>query len=220
MNLRYPDHAVTMTTEALAALDAEGVYTAELKLDGWRTFIARDQSQNIIGKWGQRSWGRGKDSSLFFLSKRPLTKGGPTAIPVCDDILKAVENLDLPDQSMLDCEWMARRTIDECPEKLFVFDTLWLADKWCGDEQYAVRRKNLEDLVLLKECAHLGMPPFVNTGFVNYFNESKRLIPWAEGLFLKHARSRIKGGVSETKENALWVRIKWRAGASGRDVVA
>lgn len=218
MKLIYSDHAITMTPEALGSLDAEGVYTAELKLDGWRTFVTRDKSQKIVERFGNKEWAKGKDNSLFFLSKRPMKMGGPTCIPVCDEIIQSVEALDLPDQSMMDSEWMARRTVDELPEKLFMFDVLWLDDKWRGDEFYSLRREQVESIV--KPSSVLGMPPFIKKGFEAYFNESKAAIPWAEGLFLKHSHSRIKGSSTETKENALWVRIKWRAGASGRDVVA
>lgn len=217
MKLIYPDYAITMTPEQLGGLDAEGSYVAELKLDGWRTFVTRDKSQKIAERFGGKEWGQGKDKSLFFLSKRPMTKGGPTRIPVCDEIIHSVEALDLPDQSMMDSEWMARRTVDELPEKLFMFDVLWLDDKWRGDEFYYQRREQVESIV--KPSSVLGMPPFTKKGFEAYFNESKAAIPWAEGLFLKHSHSRIKGSPTKTKENALWVRIKWRQGASGRDFI-
>lgn len=132
--------------------------------------------------------------------------------------METVESWDLPDLSMLDSEWMARRTVGECPEKVFVFDTLWLANEWLGEVPYADRTTRLRDTYSAKVNEHVDMPEQSKSGFAAFFAKMQT-IPWTEGMVLKHFASVIKGDLDGCTVNPLMVKIKWRFGSSGRTVV-
>jgi ATP-dependent DNA ligase len=128
-------------------------------------------------------------------------------------VIASIEKLQLPDQIMLDGEWLARRTIDEIPESLFVFDVLWLNGEWQGNVPCWTRHQEL-----LKLTGSRIMPECVESGFRAFF-ESRTKIPWTEGIVLKHKSSKVKGDPDECIKNALWVKLKWRSGDTGREVV-
>jgi ATP-dependent DNA ligase len=195
---------------------SDGNWFFSTKADGWRTRIVRDKSQRIISPFGQSSWARGRDKSLFFLSSRDMKKGGPTQIPVSEEIVKSVEALDLADLSLLDTEWMARRTIGECLEKLFVIDVAVLADKSFADETYYQRKNIREELLVgkLTSCLDALEETSVN---LQEFYDKMTTIPWTEGMVGKHKNSKLKASSFTSVDNPLWVKIKWRDGSSGRD---
>jgi ATP-dependent DNA ligase len=188
------------------------------KLDGWRTHIVRDKSHKIISGFEKADWAKGSDHSLFFLSSRNMSKGGPTVIPVCDEIIQSVEKLNLADLTILDSEWMARRTIGECPEKIFIFDVIWLSNQWLGNLPYMERKRIREDLLKDKLTFVLDIPEEVQNDIAGFFKKMTQ-IPWTEGMVGKHCDSKLKSGFDEPIKNPWWVKIKWRDGASGRDTV-
>jgi ATP-dependent DNA ligase len=221
MKLVYPDKPMEDVKESLPRYEEEKCWRAQSKLDGWRTLVARDKNQTIADP----TWAQGKDNSLFFLSRRDGKKGGPTRIPVSQGIIEAIEALNLPDKSMLDGEWMARRTIGECPEKLFLFDVLWFNDKWFGDLTFFKRDEFLTSIVKASEPSvpvhtreHVPMPAQAKESFAELF-KYVQAVPYTEGIVLKHLDSKIKGDIDGCVKNALWAKIKWRSGSSGRDIV-
>jgi hypothetical protein len=219
MRMVYSDKPMEDFKESIARYEAEKQWWVEAKLDGWRCYIARDRS-NRFGSEYLRGVipGSGRDNSLYFFSRRDSGKGGPTPIPVKIQIVETVESWDLPDLSMLDSEWMARRTVGECPEKVFVFDTLWLADEWQGEVPYADRTTRLHFNYASKTNEHVDMPEQAKNGFAEFFAKMQT-IPWTEGMVLKDVRGKIKGDIKGCIVNPLLVKIKWRSGSSGREIV-
>ena len=226
MKLRYYDRPMEQYKNVLAEHEATGDYVFQYKVDGWQTSFFRDKSRKLVSTWGgSPTWGRGSDGSLFFVSRRAKKQGGPTQIPVSDEIIEAAQRLDLPDQSMLATEWMARRTIGECPEKLFVFDLMFLDNEWQGDDLLRQRMKKLNGIMspfpFVRETPALEALQFFTKDFVSTFEKiaTDPAFAWTEGLVLKHLDSVIKGDNEKGVDNALLIKVKWRSGSSGRDIV-
>lgn len=153
-----------------------------------------------------------------------MASGGPTAHPVCDAVVDAVELMAMPDQTALAGEWMARRTIGECPEKLYLFDILFMDDQWVGDAPFCGR------LNLLGSIANWGKYKEDEPGaeicrtFTEGFREeyerirSDPSLAWTEGLVLKRRLGTLVGDNKKGVDNGTQVKVKWRSGASGREV--
>lgn len=217
MKLRFADKPVKMHADTIQKLDDEGDYIATQKLDGWMTNVFRDTSGELVkGFGGSTSWAQGADKSLYFISRRKLSDGGPTQISVSDEIVIAIEAMNLPDQTHIVGEWMKRRTIGECPELLYLIDILWLNDKWLGKVYHEERWIMLNDLYVENE--HVVVPDVVESGFAEFF-EKQQQIPYSEGLVLKSKMGFVLGNKKECKKNIDLIKIKYRDGSSGRDIV-
>jgi hypothetical protein len=192
-------------------------WIATQKLDGFRLLIVKDFTYKIIKGFGSINWARGKNKDLFFLSRRGTNKGGPTNIPVCEEIVKQVESMDLPDQSMLDSEWLERRTKDDgIHECVFLLDYMWRADDWLGNEPHKDRITWLNNIKIDDDW--IRRPNFVTENYVEFY-EKQKAISWTEGIVLKHVNSIIIGDDVECKKNPLWCKVKWRSGSNGREEV-
>lgn len=189
----------------------QGQWIATQKADGWRTTIVKDNSGDVMNYNGCKDWTRG--NGLYFLSRRGFDKGGPTNIPVSDEIVQIVEAMNLPDKTMLEGEWMARRTIDECPETMFLFDVLWYNDQWIGREDANYRFKMLHEL---KVDGPVKFPDFARENYQEFYNK-QITIPWTEGIVLRHVTSTLIGDTVECKKNPLLIKCKWRRGPDGRE---
>lgn len=218
MILRYPNKPMEDYERSISRYEKEGCWRTTAKLDGYRCFTIRDKSKALATKFGLEACAKGKDNSLFFLTRRDQAKGGPTPIPVRQEIIDSIEKMDLPDQTFLDGEWLARRTIGESPEKLFLFDVLWWADDWRGDVAYENRSQQLESFLSGKLNEFVSVPESVSSGFQEFFNKMKT-IPYTEGMVMKHIYGVVKGDLKACQKYPLQVKIKHRSGSSGRDIV-
>jgi hypothetical protein len=208
MFLRYPNKPRELYPESIPDID-DGDSFADQKLDGWRCFFTKDTQHNM--PWSQKD-------DLTFVSRRNKEEGGPVRLEVSDTIREIMASLSLPDKTMLDCEWLSRRTKEDgVPECLYIFDILWLEDKWMGDEKCWDRRLKLLELV--KPSEHVRIPEFVESGFNEFFYKQKE-IPWTEGIVVKEKGSKISASTKGCKKTALWIKVKWRSGHDGRKVVA
>lgn len=221
MIFRYVDRPVQMFKDQMGSLDKEfnPGYLWQFKADGWCTQIVRDKSQRLIEPWGRKDWGKGKDGSLFFLSRRDMVKGGPTKMPVADDMVQAVEALDLPDQTALAGEWMERRTIGEMSGMILLFDVLWWDDQWQGDTRLDKRVSRLATIKPVKGV--FEVMPSGSQDFDATFDMIAKdpQYAWTEGLVIKQLGSKLKGDPKKGVDNALHIKIKWRAGYSGREEI-
>ena len=226
----YTDKPKEQYRKDLPTFDTENKdWEGTLKEDGWRTYVFKDSKHKIANP----EWVKG--NHLFFLSRRGQDKGGPTQIPVSKEIIDTVDSLNMPDQSMLDCEWMCRRTIGEIPECLFILDYPWLNDVWQGDNPYIDRKKTLlqafpfkvaeEPEIFRRTACTYIINEFVRTPtrtyerFSDFFSKGQNF-EHAEGIVLKHLQSKIVGSRMECQHTGLWVKIKWRNGSSGREEVS
>ena len=218
MIFRFPMKPLEMFRQVFPKMDGElNLWDCTSKVDGWRTLICRDASQGIIKSYpgGNMNWARGKNKDLFFLSRRGIDKGGPTNIPVKDEIVETVENLMLPDLSMMDSEWLDRRTIGEIPESLFLLDVLWWKNMWMGTTPWFKRKETFFSVNKLNNHVRLPIRPKEGQKFSEFFEEMKS-ISWTEGIVLRHNNDTIVGDRVECKKSATLIKIKWRSGDDGR----
>lgn len=218
MDLRYPDKPNELSAQHLQYLDDQHDSIAQQKLDGWRCLIVRDDSNKFVEKWGgERSWYRGR---FLFLSRRAIDKGGPTSFPVSDQVVQAVSKLNLPDQSMLDGEWLNRRTKeDQIGECLYLFDVLWFDDLWQGRSPLINRLELLDQITSRGLSQYLRVPDSARNGFVEFFETQKKL-SWTEGVVIKELDSTIVGDRSGSVKNGSWIKVKWRSGHDGRQIIS
>lgn len=212
----FPNKPVEVFSDKLSEFDKQPEkYIAQQKADGWRCMIIRNKAMDLIRTYknGNIDWVR--KGEYFFLSRRGHIKGGPTNLPVGSDIVEIIDNLNLPDNTMLDSEWMARRTIGELPESLLIFDVLWLNDEWMGQVACRDRLVKLAELVK-KVDDRVRIPDSVDRNYTNFF-EKQKSISWTEGIVLKESDSTIISDRNECPKNPSWIKIKWRSGSSGRE---
>jgi len=218
MIFRYADkpYLLNDVKASLERLDAEGTHFAQLKVDGYACYAVKDRQGETLSRFGQH---RNLGDGLYLVTRRDASRGGPTDVPASEEIVEQVASLDLPDRSILLGEWMARRTKGELPETLFLFDVLWRDDHWMGQVPAWERWTRTRDLI--RKAGLDGPVKAVRTvreGFMDLFNESIRL-PWSEGVVVKRRRGTLKGDVDRAVKNAQMVKVKWRSGDNGRDVV-
>jgi hypothetical protein len=221
MRIRFPDKPNRMYEKSFPLLEEQGDFIATQKVDGWRCLLIKDSTGKSIKGFADQTWARGKDKVLYFVSRRGIDSGGPTLLPVSDEIVQEAEELDLPDQSMIDAEWMKRRTTDdEIPECLFALGILWQDNKWLGSLKEEERMLWLDDVVtppdLGFEFRPIAQPDRAEAGYEEFFNKQKE---WAytEGIVLRKKHSTMVGDRTECKKNKSWLKIKWRDGADGRE---
>jgi hypothetical protein len=220
MIFRYADKPTEMfgPEKILPKMEAQNAHFIQQKLDGWCTYLVKDRSQSIFPKELAAS------DSLYFLSRRDKAKGGPTKIPVKEEIIDLIDLLDLPDQTCLVCEWMARRTIGEMPERLFLIDVLWLDDQFQGGVHAWERWGKVFDLFKDYAFKHsqpvevVSIPETTDSAFLEFF-QLQTQIPWTEGVVIKHKRGLMKADLKGAVKNGMMIKLKWRSGASGRETV-
>lgn len=204
---RYCDDCFRRQPTALAECEAQpGQWRAELKQDGYRLHL--EFAAEGLTAWSRR-W-----------KKHPVSK----------ELLAMVERLSLPVGTILDGEWLARRTVGT--EVMILWDVMVLGGEWLGTKTYAERLMirdslgipNVWDRIKPEELLKQPEPVLtvthhVEQGFEKYFEFSKTL-PWAEGVVLKRLDSKLIGSAKERKENPGWIKVKWRCGSDGHTLVA
>ena len=211
MIFRYGDKPVEDFKENFKNYPKEQ-WTATAKINGFRCFVIIDKER----EFKDIITGPPNDSGIYLVSRRPKINGGPTQLPVSSDIFKMVQNLNLPDKSVIDTEWGNQRREANFPEKLFLLDIMWLENKWVGDIIYKNRIEVLRNLFKGKEGEFLTYPKTVYDNFLDFYNEMKG-VQYVEGIVLKHNMFRIRGNSHNSFENPLMVKIKFRGGSSGQD---
>jgi len=215
MNWRYADKPIEIfgAEEQLPEYEQKSTYFAQQKLDGWCCYLVVDDDISSLGV-GDPAWDR--SNGLYFLSRRDMKKGGPTEIPVSGDMVSDVRSLGLPNKTILVCEWMKRRTDDlGFPECLYLIDSIYIADQYVGDrgasERFAV-------LPCIDGLSNLRTPETVDSGFLDFYNAQKEL-PYTEGIVLKRSTGRLLGDPAGAKKSGHMLKLKWRSGFDGRDIV-
>jgi hypothetical protein len=214
MNLRFPDKPSEIFQEVIEELDNDKSF-AQSKLDGYRCLVTKDTKHNMIKRLPTQI--SDTTSGIFFLTRRGLKKGGPTNNPVNTEIINAIQELDLPDNTMLDAEWVYRRTKDH-PEGLWIHDILWLNDAWQGNKPCIERYEKILLPILKNIKEPLHTPDQVMKGFKEFFTKQKQ-IPWTEGIVIKEKGSLITGNLAECATIGSWLKLKWRSGSDGKKMV-
>lgn len=126
MDFRYPDKPTHSTPEAVARLKI-AEYICQGKYDGWRCQIYKDQGWHVLTRMGES------------LVTHARAKFNPA-------ILEAVKQLDIPEGTVLDGEFVGPRgTHRPC---IYLFDCLKWAGQWQGRTSYAERWEMCKALTL------------------------------------------------------------------------
>ena len=190
MDFRFPDSPVPGNLSPQALSDLPELYIAQLKLDGWRCVISREHNR------------------LDFISRH----GKPIPISrrlTCD---LATALAQLPEGTLLDCEWLARRPACR-DEALWVFDIMQHGELPLWGLSTSERLEALRKVV----PAEL-IPPMAETDYPQFF-DSIRSRADAEGIVLKRRDARYIGSFRQCAQNPGWLRCKWRAGEDGQTIV-
>ena len=204
---RFPDkpNSSGNKVELLDQLEKEGGWIAQMKFDGWR-----DQMNYANGSMTHTS-----------ASNSPLAVG-----PKCLDKSVAGDYfpLNLKGRWIFDAEWMGKRQSDT-PERLWVFDCLMSEGEWLCRYSFSDRFKIVQAMVPTQMIV-----PTAFGDFRDFFEMSKEP-PYSnktadgrwfgcEGLVLKRATSVYRGDIRGTTKNPDWIKVKWRDGEDGQEMVA
>lgn len=204
MRIRCPDKPLRTAQTTLPGFDREGGYIATYKYDGWRCIIDWD------------------GENVGFFSRRDVQAGGPTRHNVCETLVEEVKSFlkdnDVPPNTRLDSEWVAKRT--EGPEEIFIFGIQYLAGEWLGRDIEDLRWTIVETYKYNQP--HVRLAEFTRENYTEFFErikarnedlpEGKQRV---EGIVLKRDDSKLSGNLKVGKKNPGWFKIKWRDGASG-----
>jgi ATP-dependent DNA ligase len=188
----------------LPGFDKEGGYIATYKYDGWRCIIDWD------GK------------NVQFFSRRDVDSGGPTKHNVCETLIEETRQFlitnDVPPNTRLDSEWVAKRT--KGPEELYIFGVQYLNGEWLGRDIEDLRFTIVE--TFRYEQPHVHLATYTRENFTEFFeniksqnvdlSEGKQRV---EGIVLKRVDGKLLGNLKVGKKNNGWFKVKWRDGASG-----
>lgn len=202
MRRRFADKPNQMSAAQLPVFDLQGGWIATAKQDGWRCLVEVD--------------GDGKIEFLSRVWKR---------LPVSDSLRKVVAGLELPKNTMLDGEWMARRPDYKGPETLHLITIPWYDNEWLGGQpeeaRWAVTMALMEKISQMPgyDANHpIKLPNWTDRDYSKLFEWSKT-DPTTEGIVLKRKNSTLIGDLSSSKDNPQWIKIKWRAGCDGQTLI-
>lgn len=204
LRIRCPDKPIRTGQDSLPGFDREGGYIATYKYDGWRCIIDWD------------------GENVEFYSRRDVESGGPTKHNVCESLVAEVKAFltdnDIPANTRLDSEWLARRT--EGPEEIRIFGIQYLAGEWLGRDIEDLRWTIVETYKYRQP--HVKLAEFTRENFTEFFEKIKAInvdLPEGkqpvEGIVLKRVDSKLSGNLKVGKKNQGWFKVKWRDGASG-----
>lgn len=205
MRIRCPDKPIRIAQDALGEFENDPDWIATVKYDGWRCII--DYDGNDVG----------------FYSRRAVESGGPTQHPVEEslkqEVLDFIKTNQIPPNTRLDSEWMARRT--EGPQMIYIFGIQYLGGEWIGKEPEDIRWAVVSTYKY--DQPHVQLAESATENFVEFFERIKEKdlaqpeAKWkVEGIVLKNRRSRYLGNIKTSAKNSRWFKVKWRDGASGK----
>lgn len=197
MIFRYPDKPVSAPPSILPTLQ-DGAWLCQPKHDGWRAVVMYD----------------GPDGRLNIATRMNEPKIMHLATPAFLDAVKsAIARFEPP--VILDGEYMGMR--DGQPEHLWLFDVLMVAGadltKVDAARRYGVLGQHVapNDLV--------SITPVASSDYLREF-EATRGKPGLEGVVLKRGNSAYIGSIRASVENPGWLKVRWKGGEGGNQVIA
>jgi ATP-dependent DNA ligase len=165
-----------------ATLENDKRWIAEVKMNGWRAVIIRDDEELIWNKHGS-------------LISDPL--------PIIRSALRG-----LPIGTVLDAELIWSRRVEGVMDGLYVFDLLYYMGETVVDLQFKDRRRLLEDLWGNWETPEsITLARQVQVG-KRLLYEQSITDPLTEGIVCKRLDSRYPIGVTKVLDNPYWVKVK------------
>jgi ATP-dependent DNA ligase len=182
---RYPDKPVAQLGRDGFA-DLPEIYLAQLKMDGWRCVIERNER------------------AITFTSrhKKPI----PISAELREQLGLVLSTL--PVGTMLDAEWLARRP-GYRSEALWVFDAMMVSDMpmwtFTTERRFALLHSLLPGEMIV---------PYATHDYAGFFDAMRNRAD-AEGIVLKRRDAPYIGSYRQSALNAGWLKCKWRAGEDG-----
>lgn len=185
-----------------------GKYLAVSKIDGYNLMMCNDDGE--IETYS-RTWKH---------------------LPVCQEIKDLWKELDIPNHSVINCEWMKFRAgSDEFKydgiECVYLLSPYVMDGLFVGHLPYADRRQWLESLGIPMDdlslqpsqiTSRLILPALAESDFESFFDLHTR-VPRTEGLVLCKRDGRLVANQDDRAETKDMLRVKWRDGDAGRTEV-
>lgn len=190
---RYPDNPFSVMPSVLLDLEKQpGRWIAQLKYDGFRSLLYKEN-----GQWIRHSK---YDTGPQARKQIPLS------------LISALDDLNLPDGTAFDAEWMGLRAVEHLRGRHFlvVFDLHYMDRQWQGDLPYVQRLQTLKKLLAKNKSPDIELIGSTEIGLLNLFEQSKSM-PLTEGIVVKAKDSLLKGGRNASVKNPKWMKVKWRA---------
>jgi hypothetical protein len=210
----FPDKPKRTTTSCLKRMD-NGRHTAVSKLDGWNLFVC-NEGENI--EFWSRTW-------------KPL----PVADSLREAWLKLVKDGKIPDNSIINCEWMRMRAgvsgtngAYDGPEMIYLLTPYAMEGMFVGFRPYKERREWLEGLGLptddlsIKESAKLEyelvLPAIAEEDFEKFFEKHSGVYR-TEGIVICSNKGTLTANQNAPYKTKEMLKCKWREGSDGRTIV-
>ena len=192
---RYPDKPVNVDPSFVDRLDKEGNWTAQRKLDGWRTLIYVDPEVRLLTRTG-----------LPLIDK----------VKVPDIIIPAIQKLDLPSNTVLDAELVGPRGSHK--PGLWLFDCLAWDGSWLAKRPYFERWNLLTSRAARLDSDSVRLVESVDTDFLELFNKLKQ--GWInqnkghdylyEGIVVKRWNGKLELKRNSSAKSAHMMKLKFR----------
>ena len=178
---RLPDKPWQRSESSLLDLDKTPNYIATYKYDGWRCLVVIDDDISF--------WSRHRNK-----------------LPVSAAIRRQVMSMGLPKKTVIDTEWMDRRPGHVGEELLYIITIMYFDGQWMGKVKESDRWAKCNTL---PTCNNIKIPISSRCQYYKLYNESKKDRS-TEGIVLKHVDSMLIGDNHESKNNGMWIKIRWR----------
>jgi len=192
MKFRFPDKPTTCTPAFVQTLRT-GNYLAQAKYDGWRLLITDNQCLSRVGREMREA------CSCF-----------------SRDIERALKKINLPANSVLDCELVGPRGQHEHPV-IYLFDILQWNGEWLTDLPYAERWDICETLYYHNPSTLeiIKLPETVFDNFLDLFNKLKT--DWKktgntlhEGIVIKKLNGLLSLSTKRSIKSDCMFKLKYR----------
>jgi len=207
----FPDKPKRTTQSCLKRLD-NGRHTAVSKLDGWNLFMCNegDRIESYSRMWN------------------PL----PVSDELKEEWLKLVKDSKIPDNSIINCEWMKMRAGAtegddkfDGKEMIYPLTPYSMEGMFIGFRPYSERREWLEglgiptdDLTIVKSSDvehNILLPAIATSGFEEFF-ELNRDVYRTEGVVICENKGTLMANQTASCKTKAMLKCKWRSGCTGR----
>lgn len=203
----YPDKPTESTPSQLSLFKN---HTATSKLDGYNLFLC-----NIDGK-------------IFTYSRKWNVL--PVAEHIKEDWKKYVIDKKIPNNSIMNCEWMKYRAgsdgfVYDGPECIYFLTPYAVDGIFVGHLSYTKRLKYLEDLEIPRdnidiinssEITHtLMLPCKAENDFEDFFEKHKN-IPRTEGIVVSKNNGHLYASQHASTKTKMMLKVKYRKGDAGQ----
>ena len=131
-------------------------------------------------------------------------------LAVSKDIINELKAQNLPDGTCLHGEWTSRREANKV-ESLYLFSVVYHNSEWLGQLTEEERWKRL---AFIRPTEKILVVDSRTEGYAAHYKST--IEDWkTEGIVLKKRDSKLHGDLKNPRDNAGFLKLKWREGADG-----